>query len=103
MSELTLLPTAEGLCVEKITSGTNTLQISMSTQAPGAFCPLCTQRSERVHSHYQRTLTDLPWNQRIHLRARKFFCDYLSCKRRIFTEPLPELAAPYARKTRRLQ
>lgn len=39
---------------------------------------------------------------RLHLNSRKFFCDNPDCKRRIFTEPVPELAARYARKTCRL-
>jgi len=40
---------------------------------------------------------------RILIQLRKFFCDNPDCKRRIFTEPIPELAARYARKTKRLQ
>lgn len=106
MSEPTLLPLGEGVRVDKIAPGTRTLLIYMTTNAIGACCPLCTQRSERVHSHYQRTLTDLPWNRvsvRIHLSTRKFFCDNSTCTRQVFTEPVPELAARYARKTRRLQ
>jgi transposase len=106
MSEPTLLPITAGVRVDKIAPGTSTLHIYMTTNALGACCPLCAQRSERVHSHYPRTLTDVPWNRvavRIHLRTRKFFCDNLACNRRVFTEPLPELAARYARKTRRFQ
>lgn len=33
---------------------------------------------------------------------RKFFCVNLACKRRIFTERLPEVTAPWARRTVRL-
>ena len=61
--------------------------------------------SNRVHSYYRRTLTDLPWScvtVSIHLRTRNFFCDNPTCLRRVFTEPLPELAGRYARKTLRL-
>jgi transposase len=36
------------------------------------------------------------------LHTRKFFCDAPSCCRRIFTERLPDTAAPYARRTLRL-
>ena len=67
---------------------------------------LCGFQSGRVHSRYQRTLADLPWNQvavRMHLRSRKFFCDNPTCERVVFTEPLPKLAARYARKTLQLQ
>jgi transposase len=36
------------------------------------------------------------------MATRKFFCDNNDCKRRIFTEPIPTVAARYKRKTRRL-
>jgi transposase len=39
---------------------------------------------------------------RLHLTVRKFFCDASRCPRRIFTERLPELVAPWARRTRQL-
>jgi transposase len=58
--------------------------------------------TQRVHSHYARTLADLPWGTyRVtwRLRVRKFFCDNRACRRQIFTERLPEVAAPWARRT----
>jgi transposase len=75
-----------------------------STQAT-ARCPLCTTRARRIHSHYERTLADLPWAQyrvRLQLRARKWFCAKRHCPRRIFTERLPTVTAPWARRTLRL-
>ena len=39
---------------------------------------------------------------RVHLAVRKFFCRQAACPRRIFTERLPTVAAPYARRTVRL-
>ena len=58
-----------------------------------------------MHSRYVRTLADLPWQGvrvRFRLHTRRFFCDQTSCARRTFSEPLPETAAPYARRTLRL-
>jgi len=58
-----------------------------------------------VHSHYQRTVADLPWGGhtvRLHLHVRKFFCRQPTCSRRVFTERLPHLVHPYARRTARL-
>ena len=75
-----------------------------STQAT-ARCPLCTTRARRIHSHYQRTLADLPWAQyrvRLQLCVRKWFCRKRHCRRQIFTERLPTVAAPWARCTLRL-
>ena len=48
---------------------------------------------------------DLPWaayRVRLQLRVRKWFCDNRHCRRRIFTERLPTVAAPWARRTLRL-
>jgi transposase len=81
-----------------------TLLIS-STQAE-ARCPGCDVPARHVHSHYTRTLADLPWSgYRVtwQLRVRKLFCDNRQCPRRIFTERLPGLVAPWARRTFRLR
>jgi transposase len=68
-------------------------------------CPRCHVRTARVHSRYTRTLADLPWGAsgvRVQLRVRQFFCDHPACPREIFTERLPTVAAPWARRTLRL-
>ncbi len=68
-------------------------------------CPACETPARHVHSRYSRTLADLPWSgYRVtwRLRVRKFFCRHPTCPRRIFTERLPGLAAPWARRTLRL-
>jgi transposase len=66
---------------------------------------LCGRGSKRVHSRYRRTLADLPWGEcavTIRLSIRRLFCDNARCERRLFTERLPGIAAPWARKTTRL-
>ena len=68
-------------------------------------CPSCSRFSERIHSRYQRTLADLPWatfQVRLHVQVHKFFCRNKACQRRIFTERLPDVAKPWARRTCRL-
>lgn len=68
-------------------------------------CPICTFPARRVHSHYHRTLADLPWADHgvtLQLQVRKFFCHNAGCKRRIFTERIVGVAAPWARRTQRL-
>jgi transposase len=77
----------------------------VSTKGEQAHCPLCDHASTSIHSHYQRTLADLPWNGiavRLRLTTRRFFCRTKDCPRRIFTERLPGVVAPYARRTLRL-
>ena len=79
--------------------------MTLTATAPAATCPLCGHASGRIHSRYARTLADLPWagaTVRLALQVRKFFCTTPTCPRRIFTERLPAVAAPYARKTARL-
>jgi transposase len=68
-------------------------------------CPMCQQKSGRVHSHYHRTLVDLPCTDlrvTLTLQVRRFFCDNPGCPRRIFTERLPGIVVPWARRTSRL-
>jgi transposase len=68
-------------------------------------CPVCGQRSRRIHSHYQRKLQDLPAHGRavqIELHLRRFFCDLPDCPRHTFAERWPQISLPHARKTCRL-
>jgi transposase len=75
------------------------------TKTPTAICPSCQQPTSRVHSHYTRTLADVPWATvavRLFLQVRRFFCPTPGCVHRIFTERLPRVVAPWARRTTRL-
>ena len=102
-----LLPDATTLrlaaCHVDPTAAQMTLQVcSTQTHVP---CPLCATPARRIHSRYTRTLADLPWAQyrvRLQLRAHRWFCRQRACPRRIFTERLPTIAAPWARRTLRL-
>lgn len=80
------------------------LTLSLSSMQIRVPCPLCGRLTQRVHSHYERTLADLPCVQfrlKLILQVCKFFCPNTECRRRIFTERLPEVAVPWARKTMR--
>jgi len=84
-----------------------TAQITLRVQSTqtNAPCPLCATPARRIHSDYGRTLADLPWAQYrvcLQLRVRKWLCRNRACHRRIFTERLPTVAAPWARRTLRL-
>jgi transposase len=81
------------------------ITLTLQSRSRMACCPLCRRRAGRVHSRYERTLADLPWSEHavlLRLRVRRLFCDNARCERRIFTERLPGIAAPWARKTVRL-
>jgi hypothetical protein len=81
------------------------ITVTLQARRMTARCPLCDRWSKRVHSRYERTLADLPWGVHtviLRLRVRRLFCRNARCARRIFTERLPEVALPWARRTRRL-
>ncbi|MBW4509456.1 MAG: ISL3 family transposase [Scytonematopsis contorta HA4267-MV1] len=68
-------------------------------------CPVCNSPTHKIHSRYERKLADLSWANyscSLELRVRKFFCINTECKRRIFTERLPGITMPWARRTIRL-
>jgi transposase len=94
----------ERLHVEALSFARDSVTIHASTDNPAPRCPCCEQPSSRVHGHYTRTLSDLPWGGvpvRLRVRVRKFFCDEPSCERKIFAERLEEVARPFARGTER--
>jgi transposase len=100
-----LVPSAPGLRLDQITIGSVQIVAALIATRPTTPCPLCGCLAQRRHSVYQRTLADLPWGRyavTLLLIVRKFFCDTRQCPRRIFTERLPELVAPWARRTLRL-
>jgi transposase len=79
--------------------------LSLISRQPAPECPLCHVAATRLHSRYDRILADLPWagwTVRLELGVRKLFCDNPDCGRRIFTERLPGVVAPWARRTLRL-
>jgi transposase len=84
-----------------------TTQLTLQVTSTRALvrCPVCRFPTRRVHSRYVRTVADLPWGPWhvvLYLQVRKFFCANGRCPRRIFTERLLPLVAPWARRTQRL-
>jgi transposase len=106
MGQRILLPDAEEVVLDSLrTVGRDSLCMVLRTAGTSARCPRCSKSTYRVHSHYRRTIADLPWEGipvRIELRARRFFCDRTDCEQRIFTERLPHTVARHGRRTRRL-
>lgn len=102
-----LLPLNTDLSVETLTihRETNQIMVEVQANASSCACPLCQTPAERVHSQYCRTVADLPWAElvvHLSLHVRKFFCDNAACVRKVFTERLPGLVAPWARRSVRL-
>ena len=81
------------------------LTLHVSSSQTTVQCPVCGSSTHRIHSHYDRTLADLPCvacRLTLLVQVSKFFCVNPECPRRIFTERFSEVAAPWARKTARL-
>lgn len=88
-----------------LNSDTYHLTLHVSSTQVTTQCPLCGRLTQRIHSRYERTLTDLPcveFNLTLILQVCKFFCLNTACHRRIFTERIPTVTMPWARKTARL-
>ena len=99
------LPDPTQLRLLSLSAADTLIMLAVCTTSKEVPCPRCHRPSSRIHSRYQRTLADLPWSGiavRLCLHARRFFCDNAACTRHIFTERLPTVAAPYARRTTRL-
>jgi transposase len=101
----TLLPDPDCLHLLHLEAETSAITMVVTTVAEETFCPKCRQRSSKVHSRYVRGPADLPWmgcTVRLRLSVRRFFCLNPVCQQKIFTERLPNVVAPYARRTVRL-
>jgi transposase len=81
-----------------------TLRVRLTRSS--ASCPECGTDSRRIQGHYWRCLGDLPCFGRpvfLLVHVRRFRCPNDDCPRRTFSEPLPDVARPYARHTDRLR
>lgn len=96
-----------GFILDQASHDGDALQLTVKPQIGRARCPACGTQTCRVHSRYRRHLGDLPIAGRpvrLMLQARRFHCDAVCCGRRIFTERFdPEVLAPWARRTTRLE
>jgi len=97
-------PDARGVRVDRVWREGEAIHLAARTTRRKAHCPLCRRYSRRVRSHYRRTITDLPCGGAVvtvHLQTRRFVCRVRGCRRKIFTERIPTLVAPSARRTAR--
>jgi transposase len=103
MLPLALLPAS--LALDHFALDGSTVTLFLRTTSATAACPACGQESSHVHSRYVRRLHDLPLQGRqtlLELTVRRFFCRNPDCPRKVFAEPIPDLASPHARSTSRL-
>jgi transposase len=97
-----LLPQLHGLRIDAVVQTAERIVITVTPTRRTAPCPTCGHRSAQIHSHYQRTLADLPLSGQpveLHVHVRRFRCRRQRCPQRIFAERLPSLAAVRSRRT----
>src|SRR6266581_10630 len=79
-----LLPASLGLRVQQLMVTSDELMLIMASSRSEACCPLCKQKTQRMHSRYTRTLQDLPWGT-LRVQVHRFFCQNPTCPRKITT------------------
>ena len=100
-----LLPKAANLKLLRLEISERGWDVEASGER-SAECPTCATRSRSRHSRYRRKLQDLPVQGSpvtLHLQVGRWRCGNDRCPRKIFTERVPELAVPWARRTNRLR
>ncbi len=69
------------------------------------ICPDCGRRTRYRHGWSNRSLQGLPVQGKtvtVKLRLSRWRCAHQKCERQTFTDRLPTIASPYARRTRRV-
>lgn len=87
----TLVPDVSEVKLICLRSRAGEIQVKLRACRPFSLCPVCGGRSSRVHSRYERTLADLPWEGvpvRLLLRAQ-----VLLLERAVFATDLYRTAA----------
>jgi transposase len=106
MDITTLVPDPAAISICHFVSEPHAIKVVMQAVQPQAHCPKCQHPSNSLHSHYQRTVADLPWHGvtvSIQLQTRKFRCRNELCVQKVFCERLPKVVDTYARKSVRLK
>lgn len=105
MTPLPLLADPDALKLESIVPRHENVTLVVRSIQKASRCPDCGQASTRIHSRYQRSPNDLPWQGvpvTLKLNVRRFFCTDPTCRRRIFCERFDTAFVPFARQTLRL-
>jgi transposase len=96
-----------GLAFVGASDSSDSIILTVRSEAVTAECPLCGTASRQIHSRYVRHLADLPSAGRrlqLQLITRRFRCEVARCRRRIFAERFGENTVPLrARRTARLE
>jgi transposase len=95
-------PHLAGLAIERAEAAGKSVHVLARTIAREAACPGCGVMSRRVHSRYERKLSDTASGGQevlIHLQACRFVCSNGACAKVTFAEQVPGLTTRYGRRT----
>jgi transposase len=96
------LPQFAAAIVDSVELGGDLVTFRVQAKAGDAACSGCRRRSSRVHARYQRQLDDLPLGGRrvqVIVQVRRFKCLNSRCSQSTFSEQIPGLTTPFARRT----
>lgn len=105
MNTTTLLADPSAIELECFVSEPESITLLIHSVQAKPICPKCGHPSTSLHSHYTRSVADLPWHGvaiKLQLHTRKLRCHNRLCKQKVFCERLPKVVDVYARKTVRL-
>jgi transposase len=96
------LPQFAAAIVDSVELDGDLVTFRVRARAGDAACSGCRRRSSRVHARYQRQLDDLPLSGRrvrVIAQIRRFKCLSSRCAQSTFSEQIPGLTTPFARRT----
>ena len=94
------------ISIESINQSVSTIDMYVKTNLNYGLCPYCGKISFKVHSKYNRVITDLPILGKkviLHMQTRKFFCHNPMCGKKTFAEQPGNEVFRYRRRTRRCE
>jgi transposase len=97
-----LFPHLAGVSVDRVFLAGRVVRIRVRASGLQAVCPACGTVSRRVHSRYERRLSDLAVSGRevmIELGVRRFFCAAAACEKVTFAEQVAGLTVRYGRRS----
>lgn len=91
--------------VENIEYDDDKVLILLKPNKQSAKCTCCGTNTTKVHSKYERKVLDLPMLDKyttLTIIVRRFFCNNINCKRKIFSEQFDGFLLRYKRLTERI-
>jgi hypothetical protein len=96
------LPQFAATTVDSVELDGDLVRFRVRAKSSDGACSGCGRRSSRVHARYQRQLADLPLGGRrvqVIAHIRRFRCVSPRCSQSTFSEQIPGLTTPFARRT----